>query len=437
MLKQKTVAKWLAIVLLLTVAVGSYLLYDAVFKKADGTANAVKDENNENESIADIEVQEPEHVPFYTTLPRSSETINGVEVAHVGGEEDDEFLASVSVGENNFTFFYANSVEYDVRENGLHLAYFKNNELLFTDKICEGKFLDAKLCASGVALVYKTESKTVLMIFSADGNIVATMPISDADFFKFYLHGSVLTSFKIIDGYLRFSEYIDEVKEQLSPYVIKAKGTTIEVVVYASGKFLVLTSSSDGVYGYTYEPNLGFKSAFIYDKLSFKQIVSVGNSTDSVLALLLNSEKNGLVLSTLSSDFSISSRKAVEDVSDGVITKNGDGFDIVGNGKTLTFCKHLDLISSTENELDFDAVLTIAPHKATTFFVAKTNDGYSLFSSDGELSTLPSFVSSPLILPCQNGVKVFLSSSSSAGITRACFGGSDVFSFVFPQPIFN
>lgn len=431
MLKQKTVAKWLAIVLLLTVAVGSYLLYDAVFKKADGTADAVE---KTDEVPADSEVQQPTppHVPFYTTLPRKAENINGVTVSHVGGESDDFFKGAVAVGNVNFVFFNSDSVEYDLREKGLHLAFFKYDELQFVDKISDGEYLDSKLSEKGVAIATKERESVTLSVFSLSGELSAKTALPYADDFSFYLHGNTLTSFSLADGYLHFSEYLDSVKEQRSPYVVKTKGTSIDKVVFSGGKYLVITSSDENVYGYCFELNAGFSTAFSLDKLSLLQIESVGGLTDSKLTLLLKGEK-GLVLSTLSNDFSLQDRKAVDGVSSGVIIGNGDGFDLVASGKTLTFCKHLDLISTAENPFVFDDVSAFLRGKNSLIFIAKNGDDFSLVSTEnGVYAPLPESVISPLILPAQNGVKILFSSSSSSGITRASFGGFDVYSCTYP-----
>ncbi len=430
MLKQKTVAKWLAIVLLMTIAIGSYLLYDAVFKNSGGTADAVDDTDNVVSEGDEPKIETPIHVPFYTTLPRASEKINGVTVAHVGGEGDDEIVGAINYAGKKYVFFETDSVEYDVKENGLHLAYFNDDELIFVDKISDGKFLDAKLCSKGVALSYATDEETVLDIIGNDGNVIASTKISDADDFKFYLHGDTLVSFKIENGTLRFSEYLDDVKEQLSPYVTKTKGAHIDEVLYTGGKFLVVTSSDDGTYGYTYSQNLGFNIAFSYDKLSFEQLLSVGNENDSNLVLLLKSVSDGLILSTLSSNFSIASVKTVGEINSGVLVGNGDGFDLVGSGKTLTYCKHLDLISTTENSLDFDKVLRFTPYKNSAILITQKGDFYALSSTAiGVISTLPYNVLSPIITPTSYGIEVICSSSSSSGIARASFGGKDVFLF--------
>lgn len=430
MLKQKTVAKWLAIVLLLTVAVGSYLLYDAVFKNADGTADAVE---KTDDVPADSEVPQPTppHVPFYTTLPRKAETINGVTVSHVGGESGDFFKGAVAVGNVNFVFFNSDSVEYDLREKGLHLAFFKDDELQFVDKISDGEYLDSKLSEKGVALATKESENLTLSVFSLSGELSAKTALPYADDFSFYLHGNSLTSFSLADGYLHFSEYLDSVKEQRSPYVAKTKGTSIDNVLFSGGKYLVITSSDENVYGYSFELNSGFSTEFSFDKLSLLQIESVGGLTDSKLTLLLKGEK-GLVLSTMSNDFSLQDRKAIDGVSSGVIIGNGDGFDLVASGKTLTFCKHLDLISTAENPLVFDDVSAFLRSKNSLIFIAKNGDDFSLLSTEnGVLATLPESVISPLILPAQSGVKILFSSSTSSGITRASFGGFDVYSCTY------
>lgn len=431
MLKQKTVAKWLAIVMLLTVAIGSYLLYDAVFKKADGTADAVV-KTDDTPANSDVSQPTPPHVPFYTTLPRKAEIINGVTVSHVGGEGDDFFKGAVTVGNMNFVFFNSDSVEYDLREKGLHLAFFKDEKLQFVDKISDGEYLDSKLSEKGVALATKESESVTLSIFSLSGELSAKTTLAYADDFTFYLHGNSLTSFSLADGYLHFSEYLDSVKEQRSPYVTKTKGTTIEKVVFSGGKYLVITSSEQDVYGYSFELNSGFSTVFSLDKLSLLQIESVGNLTDSKLTLLLKGE-NGLVISTLSNDFSLSDRKTIDGVSNGVIINNGDGFDLVASGKTLTFCKHLDLISTIDNTLVFDSVSSFLRDKNSLIFIAKNGDDFSLLSTEkGLLSALPNSVISPLILPSSKAVQILFSSSSSNGVTRASFGGFDVYSCTYP-----
>ena len=66
MQKQKTIAKWLAIVVLCSVAVGSYLLYDALYVKKSNdqaTADDVVDVPSVEDEVPDTN-QTPPHVPY-------------------------------------------------------------------------------------------------------------------------------------------------------------------------------------------------------------------------------------------------------------------------------------------------------------------------------------------------------------------------------------
>ena len=76
MQKQKTLTKWLAIILLCSVAVCSYVLYDVLYlKKQEDQATANDGQSTEDilpdEDISDDNTPE-EHIPYYTTLPRYS-----------------------------------------------------------------------------------------------------------------------------------------------------------------------------------------------------------------------------------------------------------------------------------------------------------------------------------------------------------------------------
>ena len=66
MQKQKTLAKWLAIILLCSIAVGSYVLYDALYlDKNNNQATAVGD-NDGNNADGVTENNEDTHQPYYT-----------------------------------------------------------------------------------------------------------------------------------------------------------------------------------------------------------------------------------------------------------------------------------------------------------------------------------------------------------------------------------
>ena len=104
MQRQKTIAKWLVIILLLTVAVGAYIIYDAVYEGA--SSGAAADDTRPPSSDAgetplpsdpdDEEEETPPSPPYHTVLPRPTQNYAGIEVAHAGGEGDEAVKARLS-----------------------------------------------------------------------------------------------------------------------------------------------------------------------------------------------------------------------------------------------------------------------------------------------------------------------------------------------------
>ena len=131
MQRQKTIAKWLVIILLVTVAVGAYIMYDALYLGGD---TAEGGSTTETPSPTPDPVPEPEP-PYYTTLPRPVQNYGGIAVSHAGGEGDDVTLGTVFTAERVFLFFSSASNEFDCRGAGTYLAVFSDDELLSVTRI--------------------------------------------------------------------------------------------------------------------------------------------------------------------------------------------------------------------------------------------------------------------------------------------------------------
>lgn len=125
MQRQKTVAKWLAIILLCTVAVGAYIMYDALYVDGGGQASAGADGGGNETPVPDPEPDPP----YYTTLPRVSQSYGGQKVAHAGGEGNDEFCETVFTAQSTLMFFSSDSLEFDCRGEGLYVAVFSDSQL--------------------------------------------------------------------------------------------------------------------------------------------------------------------------------------------------------------------------------------------------------------------------------------------------------------------
>lgn len=126
MQKQKTIAKWLAVILLMTVAVACYIALSAIVgKNPDGNANVA----GANEDKSQENVDNPTIKPVYSVLPRKSETINGASVAHAGGEGEEKVLDVFYFAKKTALVFHSQSKQYDVKEKGFYIAIFGGETL--------------------------------------------------------------------------------------------------------------------------------------------------------------------------------------------------------------------------------------------------------------------------------------------------------------------
>lgn len=118
MQRQKKIAKWLAIVLLFTMAVGAYIMYDALYVNGDnGTAagtDGVRQPDDQTPPPDGTPDAEPDP-PYYTELPRAIQSFGATEVFNAGGEGDDSLAAAVFAGTTTLLFFNTDSEEYDCR----------------------------------------------------------------------------------------------------------------------------------------------------------------------------------------------------------------------------------------------------------------------------------------------------------------------------------
>ena len=114
MQRQKTIAKWLSVVLLTTIAIASYILLSTIGKNAPSDS-AVAGAGNTSQT----DVPTPPIV--YSTLPRACEFVKGFSVAHAGGSEQEEVVDYVDFCGKTLVFFSSNSVDRDVKIGRAHV----------------------------------------------------------------------------------------------------------------------------------------------------------------------------------------------------------------------------------------------------------------------------------------------------------------------------
>ena len=435
MQKQKTIAKWLAIILLAMVAVGSYILYDALYiKKVDNqaTADDYVDENpNEDEEDT------PVHVPYYTTLPRQPEKIDGVTVTHFGGEGIDTVQNVVNYGGKRYAVFSSTSTEFDLRESGLHVAVI-GEEVEAVVRLGDDTYMDGKMTAVGPLFLTKNSSGGHLYLLGLGGEIRAQISLPTFTDGKLYLSGNKVLLFTLSNGRLTCHTVLDNMTLQSNPFLLSTLDTTIhEVFDNPLGQVLVC-GDDDNTSIYLFEQNTGFRLLFARDKLSFKQIITAGTAVDTSYILHGKSGSESVLVS-FDTTFQVSGVKMVEDVTDGFLFPYGDGLQFVGDGVTKSYCRHLDLVASSPNSLSFEKVVALTPSREGFLVVSVENGTYKITLTDGEIlltKTLDIVGEIVGISSSNSGFTILVNTSSTLGLFRANFGEVDAYVLDFDFQFF-
>ncbi len=437
MQKQKTIAKWLAIIVLCSVAVGSYLLYDALYvEKNNSQATA---DNNTSDNLPDIPNNGGEvHIPYYTTLPRQSEVIDGISVTHFGGEGDDKLQEVINYSGKRFAFFQSESVEFDVREKGLHVAVI-GEEVEKVTYLGSNRYVDGKMCGNGVVILTKNNDFGTLNLIGKTGDKQAEIQLPYFEDGMLYISEGELVLFIISDGYLKCYKILENMTLQNSPFLIGAKGNVISEVFAAPQGYVIVTSKNDSVSILTYSHNTGFKLMFSRDKLLFKQIITAGSAVTCNYVLYGISENSPLLLS-FDTSFQVTALRAIEGASDGVIFPCGDGLNFVGNGVTASFCKHLDEISFSHTQTSFERVAAFTPTKNGFLVVFKTETSYRISLIYDEIFMSKSLDISGDVIgikTTETGFSILVDSPSALGYFRGNFGGYDPYILDFDLSYFE
>ena len=426
MQKQKTIAKWLAIILLAMVAVGSYILYDALYiKKVDNqaTADDYVDENpNEDEEDT------PVHVPYYTTLPRQPEKIDGVSVTHFGGEGIDTVQNVVNYGGKRYAVFSSTSTEFDLRESGLHVAVIGEGVEAVV-RLGDDTYVDGKMTAVGPLFLTKNSSGGHLYLLGLGGEIRAQISLPTFTDGKLYLSGNKVLLFTLSNGRLTCHTVLDNMTLQSNPFLLSTLDTTIHQVFDNPLGQVLVCGDDDNTSIYLFEQNTGFRLLFARDKLSFRQIVTAGTAVDTSYILHGKSGSESVLVS-FDTTFQVSGVKTVEDVTDGFLFPYGDGLQFVGDGVTKSYCRHLDLVASSPNSLSFEKVVALTPSREGFLAVSVENGTYKITLTDGEIlltKTLDIIGEIVGISSSNVGFTILVNTSSTLGLFRANFGEVDAY----------
>lgn len=462
MQKQKTIAKWLAVILLMTVAVACYIALSAIVgKNPDGNANVAgaNDDNNQEN------VDNPTIKPVYSVLPRKSETVNGASVAHVGGEGEEKVLDVFYFAKKTALVFHSQSEQYDVKEKGIYIAIFGGETLEKTLKIASenDKYLSSCQTRNGVAIFTCDGAKTNVRIYDGNFAVSCENAIDAYDEINANYYGDNIEAFCVKNGKIKRLVIDDSLRVKSDNFVLQTTAANVvQTIKYGSSTLLFLQDEQTAV-GVSYDTNSGFTKRFSYDKHRILQIMPVIQSNVQCFAALFETQ-NGLRVSLLSLTLSENAEYIVNGENFGALFRSENGLKILLKNRIIRLCSHLEFISETPlsnidvssesrfvssgKTLDGASGLTsqngaISLEKANDFscvwqeenmLVARFENFDCLLKlDDNELAAVATFKYAENVyaitsaLDGQNKLSIFFDADSDSTSTYMCFGKTDAF----------
>lgn len=435
MQRQKTIAKWLIIILLCTLAVGAYILYDALYITGSGDAAA----GDGAADVTDPDATPPDEPdpPYYTELPRPIQNFAGMAVAHAGGEGSDTLLDAVFTADRTYLFFRSESDEYDCRGAGLYVATFDGENLLAVTRFADASdaFGGAKLTADGVAATSSDEAGGRVTVFDSAGAVSgetaipsfmkAYMYVSGTSLYVFFNDGTALQCLTVTRG-LSVTQV---------PFRLSGDCTVREGIAISDG-FILAVENGDSLQIVRFSQNAGFNVKLTYDKTSFMQIVPVAGEEGAAFALLGKCGA-GLRLAVFDGDGKAEAETVVEGAYSAVLFSDGVSLTLVRTGVTETYCRHLDLISSSPTSDAVGEVAAVRSYGDTRMFAAYDADTLSVYVSQaggGFVSVMdcaaPDGVTTAAFR--DGNIVLALSTSSTEGIFFENFGATDAYLVSLP-----
>lgn len=435
MQRQKTVAKWLAVIVLLTVAVGSYILYDSFYTDLgdDHTATG-GDGTGEELPPAD----ETPQIPEYTVLPRPAESYRGLTVSHAGGEGDDLAQAAVFLADKTVVFFASDSLGRDCRGKGTYVATFRDNELTAVSRVSDSEEdeipVAATLGAEGIILLSRTTEGGGLHLFNSALSETASADIPAFENAAFCTDGTDVNLFYTDARGLNVASVKSGLTLEKSAYYLSGKVGEIHRVFYAGGNFVIVAdTATEGVTVITFSQNRGFNIQYGMKNRSFVQFAPLAGE-DGIMFVLMTATGTGLSLDTFGGDGNYVTSAAIDGASSGAVLSDGTSLRVIAAGRIYTYCRHLDLVASAGFALSPDEVFFTVRAEGGHFVAAREGKDFSVYFLADD-SAVPLLMISGEGAPSSacffalaaDSLRVVFSTSSDKDFYFGNFGKNDVY----------
>lgn len=359
MQKQKTIAKWLAVILLLTVAVGCYIALNAILP--NGKSSSVAGANGDNDNPTDVITPTPNPTPtptpqpVYTTLPRKGESVNGMTIQHVGGEGEDTLLDSLYQNGKRLLIFSTTSTQYDVKESGLFVAVFEKSSLIELVKIADDneKYITSSQTSNGLLFITQTSSNTTFRLLSTDLKILAINTSKLYNQIALVNHGGA-TKIVAHDGnFLKVIEVSSSLKLTENNFVYQSPTLTLDEVIAYGEDILIFAQSGNDTQLLRFNQKSGFSLKNSIINTDIVQILPFFYNGVQMF-FTLSFDNDGAQITCFSTDFEVLEKATIPSIKRGVLISNDSGITLVSNEEIIDFCAHLDILSQTKIEDTFD-----------------------------------------------------------------------------------
>ncbi|MDE5601896.1 MAG: hypothetical protein K2J16_05305 [Clostridia bacterium] len=448
MQKQKTIAKWLAIILLLTVIVTCYFVFRAVISNSNSPktdiAGADNSGNNPTITPPPEEIVDP---PVYSEFPRNAEIIGGVTVRHVGGENTERLLDTMYFGSKRLVFFASSSAEYDVRESGIHIAVFEGDKLSRTVKIAgtDEEFATVGLVQNGLLIVTTTSTDTKLRLYDSNCNMIANNSCPVFSSYKLYVSGTSATLFATDKSYIYAMSISKTLDATRSNFVYPLDGGKLLYAMKFGNENTVIVQTKNDVGILTYSATSGFSFKTQLLNSEFEQLLPVVSSGKQALILSCKTDE-GIQLTSINSNCAVAESYLLKGESSAVcLPQENNNIAVLAGTKQYTFCSHLELQAMSPLSVDENIYASLGTvnqgdityqsvdGEANTFIMT-SGSAFSVVSyANGKLSHVFSAVGTSVQLVREpqtlgnSAISILFNASSVNSFSYMCFGEDDVF----------
>ncbi len=435
---QKTIAKWIAVIVLTTLCIASYLVINAI--ETDKFSNNQNSANAQDTPTLDNSVKPSEEVlPTYSTLPREGYKIENSSVSHVGSSGNDTYLSCVVLHDRLYVFFDSDKGDFDVKKSGVHIAIFEKNsvsnafDLLIAAQFIIDEthnFLCASICSNGIFAIFSNSTSSTALIIDKDGKISAKNTLEHYTVAKAYLQNDEIYLFASDKNALHFLKIKSDLQFEKSNFLYSTSAHEIDEIFPFDGQLFLSLQTQYGTVALTFSEQFGFKTLCKVDSSTLLQTLPI--SSDSNQGVLLATYNDKSVTLTLLSSTECKSYTIGDTTSIAVFQKENCIIALTSNQK-YTFCTHLDLLlkENLEHKHFENAKLSILPTNGNEMFVfAETATSTSLYSITNQTSKLFDFgkiSQNNKLLKLQNSLLAIVETNECNDYSYTSFGMIDVF----------